>query len=209
MSFLAQPGQLRAATVALGSTSDFTLSYSLSDGAPWLWAVPGSAELKPGSTQTITVRADATGLQPGVHESAVTLTTNAGRTPVLTIPVTLVVPAHRTGVDVGGPGLTDANADAWVGDQAWTPGGFGHLSAGPVVVNKKPIAGTEDDALFQTQRESPGGYRFDGLPAGTYQVELGFAELRAGFTPAAACSTCRSTARRCCRSTTSRPASAC
>ena len=183
VEFLGEAGQLRAATVTLASTSDLTLSYTLSDGAPWLWAVPGSAELKPGLSQAITVRVDPTGLLPGVYESTVALTTNAGRTPVLTIPVKLVVPAYRKGVDVGGAGLTDRNSDVWVGDQAWTPGGFGHLSAGPVVNVKKPIAGTEDDVLFQTQRESPGGYRFDGLPAGTYQVELGFAELRAGYLP--------------------------
>ncbi|MGW5049975.1 carboxypeptidase regulatory-like domain-containing protein [Actinokineospora sp. NPDC004072] len=183
LTFLGEAGQLRSGTVSLASTSDLTLDYRLTSGASWLWAVPGASAVKPGATQAITVRVDPVGLTPGVHESAVTLTTNAGRTPTLTIPVKLVVPAYRTGLDVGGGGLTDRNADVWVGDQAWTPGGFGYLSAGPVVRSTKAIAGTDDDALFQTQRESAGGYRFDNLPAGTYQVELGFAELRAGFGP--------------------------
>ncbi|MFC5289333.1 carboxypeptidase regulatory-like domain-containing protein [Actinokineospora guangxiensis] len=181
LSFLGQEGQLRAANVTLASTADLPVSFTLADSAPWLWAVPGSASVAPGASRVITVRVDPTGLEPGVHEGSVTLTTNAGRTPTLTIPVELVVPAYRTGVDVGGPGLTDRNSDAWVGDQQWTPGGFGYLSAGPVVTSKKAIAGTDEDALFQTQRESAGGYRFDDLPAGTYQVELGFAELRASL----------------------------
>lgn len=183
LSFLGEAGQLRGATVNLASTSELALDYTLTDGASWLWAVPGSASLAPGRTQPITVRVDPSGLAPGVHQADVTLTTNAGRTPTLTIPVTLVVPAYRKGIDVGGGAYTDRNLDAWSGDQAWTPGGFGHLSAGPVVTSKKGIAGTDDDVLFQSQRESAGGYRFDGLPAGTYQVELGFAELRAGFVP--------------------------
>ncbi|GGS39296.1 carboxypeptidase regulatory-like domain-containing protein [Actinokineospora fastidiosa] len=183
LTFLGEAGQLRSSTVSLASTSDLTLDYTLSNGASWLWAVPGTAAVKPGGTQAITVRVDPVGLTPGVHESTLTVTTNAGRTPTITIPVKLVVPAYRKGLDVGGGGLTDRNADVWVGDQAWQPGGFGYLSGGPVVKSGKAIAGTEDDTLFQTQRESPGGYRFDGLPAGTYQVELGFAELRAGFVP--------------------------
>ena len=47
----------------------------------------------------------------------------------------------------------------------------------------KVINGTDDDKLFQTERSGMAGYRFDNLPAGTYQVELNFAELRANFTP--------------------------
>ncbi|MGQ0841826.1 carboxypeptidase regulatory-like domain-containing protein [Actinokineospora sp.] len=184
LSFLAQTGQLRTAVVTLRSTSDLALTYSLADSAPWLWAVPGSSTLKPGQSQAITIRVDPVGLLPGVHEAAVTLTTNAGRTPTLTVPVQLVVPAYRAGVNVGGTGFTDRNADNWVPDQAWTPGGFGYLSPGPIVTTKKAIAGTDDDVLFQSQRESAGGYRFDALPGGTYLVELDFAELRAGQTPA-------------------------
>ncbi|WP_219994686.1 carboxypeptidase regulatory-like domain-containing protein [Actinokineospora spheciospongiae] len=179
LTFLGQSGQLRTAVVTLKSTSDLALDYTLASNAPWAWAVPGSATLKPGQQQDITVRVDPTGLLPGVHQAAVTLTTNAGRTPTLVVPVTLVVPAYRTGVDVGATaGHTDRAADSWVADRAWTPGGYGYLSNGPVVTTKKAIAGTEDDTLFQTQRESAGGYRFDALPAGTYQVELSFAELK-------------------------------
>ncbi|SDC66926.1 carboxypeptidase regulatory-like domain-containing protein [Actinokineospora iranica] len=183
LTFLGQPGQLRTSTVALASTSDLALTYQLTDNAPWLWAVPGSSTLKPGQRQNITVRVDPVGLLPGVHEAAVTLTTNAGRTPTLTIPVRLVVPAYRTGVNAGGGGFTDRDADGWSTDQAWAPGGFGYLSGGPVVTAKKEITGTDDDVLYQSQRESAGGYRFDALPGGTYQVELSFAELRAGLVP--------------------------
>jgi malectin (di-glucose binding ER protein) len=74
-------------------------------------------------------------------------------------------------------GLVDRAGDSWVADRAWTAGGFGYIGAGSVNRTKHAIAGTDDDALYQTQREGTNGYRFDALPAGTYQVELSFAEL--------------------------------
>ncbi|HVK20559.1 MAG TPA: carboxypeptidase regulatory-like domain-containing protein [Actinokineospora sp.] len=182
LTFLAQEGQLRTATRTLGSSGDLSLEYSLTDGASWLWVVPGSSAVKPGNSQALTIRTDPAGLLPGVHTASVTVTTNAGRTPTLTIPVTLIVPAFRVGIDSGGSGFVDGAGDTWVTDTAWTPGGFGYLSNGPVTTTKKAIAGTTDDALFQSQKESPGGYRYDNLPAGTYQVRLDFAEFKTDLT---------------------------
>lgn len=180
MTFLAQPGQLRSANLALSDPSALALDYQVTDGASWLWTVPGSGSVAGGGTNTLIVRVDATGLAAGVHESTITLTSNAGRNPTVTVPVTLVVPAHRTGADVGGGGLTDSAGDTWVADQAWAAGGYGHIGTGKVVTTKQAIDATVDDGLFRTQREGMGSYRFDNLPAGTYQVELGFAELVRG-----------------------------
>jgi hypothetical protein len=42
----------------------------------------------------------------------------------------------------------------------------------------QPIAGTVDDALYQTQRQDPTEYVFDGLPSGVYEVELRFVEIQ-------------------------------
>ncbi|MDQ3579376.1 MAG: carboxypeptidase regulatory-like domain-containing protein, partial [Actinomycetota bacterium] len=183
LSFLAQSGQLRTKTLPLRSTSDLPLTYQVTENAPWMWTVPASGTIAAGATQDLTVRVDASGMAPGVHQANLVVATNAGRVPTMTVPITLVVPAYRTGVDVGGAAVTDGTGDAWVADQGWIPGGFGFLSPGPVVTSKKAIAGTADDVLFQTQRESPDGYRFDALPAGTYQVELNFAELKPGIEP--------------------------
>lgn len=185
LSFLAQTGQLRTATLNLRSTSELDLQYSLTSSASWLWTVPGSVTVPAGSTQPLTVRVDPVGLQPGVaYHATIDLVTNAGRTPTMSVPVTLVVPAYRKGVDAGGTSaFTDGNADGWVTDQAWTAGGFGYIGPGFVENSNKAIAGTTDDKLYQTQRSGMAGYRFDSLPAGTYQVELDFAELRANFGP--------------------------
>jgi subtilisin family serine protease len=178
LSFLATEGQLRTAQVALGSTSELDLTFSLTSDASWLWTVPGSGTVRAGTSRGLTVRVDPSGLEPGVHRGTITLTTNAGRTPTIEIPVSLVVPAYRVGVDSGGGGLNDLNGDSWSADRAWSPGSYGYQGTGWVNSTRQAISGTDDDALYQTQRESLGAYRFDALPAGVYQVELNFAELR-------------------------------
>jgi subtilisin family serine protease len=187
LSFLANAGQLRSAlvTVRNTSTSGVTLNYAVDDDASWMWVVPGSGTVAPGAAQSLTVRADPTGLAPGVYTGTVRLTTNAGRQPVIDIPVTLVVPAYRQGVNAGGNAYTDTAGDPWAADKAYSAGSFGYLDAGKVVSVKKGIAGTNDDALYQDQRERTSGYRFDSLPAGTYVVDLAFAELRSGLMPGA------------------------
>jgi hypothetical protein len=147
--------------------------------------VPGSVGVPHGNSQDLTVRVDPVGLPTGrVYTATIDLTTNAGRTPTISVPVTLVVPAYRKGIDAGATGaFTDANADAWVADQTWAPGGFGAIGPGFVETSNKAIAGTTDDKLYQSQRSGMAAYRFENLPAGTYQVDLDFAELRANFTP--------------------------
>ncbi len=184
LDFLGNEGQLRAAPVVLRntSTSGVALTYSATDDASWMWVVPATGTLDPGASRTLTVRADPSGLDPGVYEGTVRITTNAGRQPVLDIPVTLVVPAYRQGVDAGGSAtITDSAGDPWSPDKAYTAGSYGYVGAGAVRTSNRAIAGTTDDALYQTQREGTSGYRFDDLPAGTYVVDLDFAELRAGL----------------------------
>ena len=77
--------------------------------------------------------------------------------------------------------FTDTAGDPWAADKAYAAGSYGYVGAGAVSSVKKDIAGTGDDALYQSQREGTSGYRFDNLPAGTYVVDLDFAELRSGL----------------------------
>jgi Malectin domain len=81
-------------------------------------------------------------------------------------------------VNAGDGAYTDRAGDVWSADRRYVAGGFGYTNpAATMASTKKAISGTEDDPLYQTQRVNPTEYRFDGLPNGTYQVELGFAEL--------------------------------
>ncbi len=187
LEFLAQPGQLRSTQVTLSNPGALPLTYQIRDdvwwneGVPWMWTTPAQGTVAPGESATLTVRVDASEMQPGAYEGLVTVQTNAGRDPFINIPVTLAVPAYRTGVDAGGGAYTDTAGDSWSGDQPWTAGGFGYVGDSSTNTTRKSIAGTEDDVLLRTSREGMTGYRFDALPAGTYQVELSFAELRQGL----------------------------
>ena len=180
--FLGNEGQLRTQRVTLSnpSTSGVTLTYSLAVNQGWLWTVPASGAVPPGGSRTLTVRVDAAGLPTGVvHTGSIAFTTNAGRAPAPQIPVTLVVPGYRQGLRSGSDTpYVDSFDDPWAADKAWTPGDFGYLGAGWINNSSQPIAGTDDDALYRTQREASSGYRFDDLPAGTYLVELNFVEFR-------------------------------
>ena len=119
---------------------------------------------------------DSTGLADGTYTAALTFALTAGRTPSVQVPVTLLVTGNRVGINSGGDAYTDAAGDVWLKDQKWVLGGFGYKGGAKKHTNR-PIAGTVDDALYQTALENPDFYRFDNLPAGKYSLELLFAEL--------------------------------
>jgi hypothetical protein len=144
---------------------------------PWLAESPTSGTLATGRSQAVNVTVDTTGLAPGVYRATLFILSNSGREPSLRVPVTLTVAYHQA-VNAGGGAYTDRAGDLWSADQRYVAGSFGYTNpAATKAATKKAISGTEDDPLYQTQRVSPGEYRFDGLPAGAYQLELGFAEL--------------------------------
>ena len=132
-----------------------------------------------GAEQTIDVRVDTSGLAPGVYEVTLFIVTNSGRQPLLRVPVELIVPAYYQAVDVGGGPFIDQGGDAWAADQQYADGSWGYTGhRSRVLTTAEPIAGTDDDTLYQTSRQDPIEYRFDGLPSGVYEVDLRFAELR-------------------------------
>jgi subtilisin family serine protease len=151
---------------------------SFSD-VPWLSETPDTGTVAPGETVTIEVTIDTTGLVPGAYLAGLFVQSNAGVGGTVRIPVSLLVPAYQQAVDVGSSvSYVDSVGETWAPDQAFTSGGWGYLQegAGPVSTDAD-IAGTDDPALYQTQRVDPYAYSFAGVPNGVYQVELGFAEL--------------------------------
>jgi len=98
---------------------------------------------------------------------------------LLAVPVLLVVPAYEQGFNSGGTAYTDHSGDTWSADRAYTPAnGSGYVQSPPKTIStRSSIGGTDDDPLYQKARTSSMTYRFTGLPAGAYQVELRFAEI--------------------------------
>ena len=182
VSFVTSDDELLVSPLTVLSTGTLDLTFDVDDDAQWLAIVPDGGTLAPGASRSLRVFADPSGLSVGSYAATITITTNAGRIPVLTIPVSLVVTDYQVAIDSGGKGLTDSAGNVWVADRKWTAGSYGYVK-GKDKKSSAPIAGTVDDVLYQTQRHELEAYRFDSLPAGTYVVELLFAELDNGVNP--------------------------
>ncbi|MBB5787681.1 carboxypeptidase regulatory-like domain-containing protein [Jiangella mangrovi] len=178
-------------TGELWATSQLTNTAYLVDtgvpnasDVPWLSEDPSSGTLAPGESVTVTVTADSTGLEPGLYEATLTIATNAGRVPDHQIPVSLLVPAYQVGVNAGGAAYTDRDQDVWMADKQYSAGSWGWVGQRVETSStNRAIGGTEDDPLFKDRRSGIFSYRFDNVPAGTYEVELGFAEFQANMLP--------------------------
>jgi hypothetical protein len=145
---------------------------------PWLSEDIVTGTLMPGNSQTIKVSVNTTGLTPGIYRARLVIVTNDPRNPRIQIPVTLIVPSYMQGVNAGGSTYVDLSGDTWATDQMYKFGSWGYVNKSTVVTAKKAISGTEDDKLYQSQRQNILEYRFDGLAPGVYQVDLRFAELK-------------------------------
>jgi len=79
-------------------------------------------------------------------------------------------------INAGGSSFTDGSSNYWDADRAYGSGPWGYTS-GSQFSTGDPIANTNDDALYQSERWDTGfGYKFD-LPNGKYDVTLHFAEI--------------------------------
>ena len=145
---------------------------------PWLTSAPTSGTLAPGETQEVELTIDTAGLEPGIYQGRLSFATNSGRQPRVSVSIRLIVPAYQQGVNAGGNAYVDAAGDTWSDDQAYSAGGWGYTQGGQTPSTNRQIADTDDDPLYQRARRDPGSYRFDGLPDGTYVVELRFAEIQ-------------------------------
>lgn len=161
--------------------------YSIDSGVPsytdvpWLSVEPTEGEVAVGASTTLEVTVDTTGVEAGVYRANVVIATNSGRQPTITVPVEVVVSGYWTAVNAGGGAYTDSDGYPWVPDQEHSAGSFGWVGTSTDVSTPRattPINGTVDDPLYRDQREGMDAYRFDALPAGTYEVTMEFAELK-------------------------------
>ncbi|MCX4822267.1 S8 family serine peptidase [Streptomyces sp. NBC_01142] len=172
--------QQRTRTLTLantGSATPFTVTEK--DGKSWIKTAPGAGQLAAGAQQKVALSLDTAGAAPGtVLSGTLQVKSESGRKPVIDIPVTVVVPAYRTAIDSGTTkSSVDALGDTWGPDRRHAAGSYGYLGSATDLSTTRTITGAADPTLYRTARQGMYEYRFDGLPAGTYRVELGFAEL--------------------------------
>lgn len=136
-----------------------------------------SASTRTGGSATVTVTADNAGIKPGVLTGDLLVASNSGKGETQLKPVRLATSGCWKGVDVGGSGYVDAGGFRWSPDQALGSRPWGYVG-GEVRTTRADIAGTQDDALFRTQRTGETfSYVFKNAPAGTYRIGLDFAEI--------------------------------
>ncbi|MET7878335.1 malectin domain-containing carbohydrate-binding protein [Micromonospora profundi] len=117
------------------------------------------------------------GVAPGVLVGDLLVASNAGKGETQLKPVRLATSAYWKGVDVGGSGHVGTDGFVWSPDQALGSRPWGYVG-GKTRATKADIAGTQDDALFRTQRTGETfSYVFKNAPAGTYRIGLDFAEI--------------------------------
>jgi chitinase len=80
-------------------------------------------------------------------------------------------------VNTNGPAFTDSGGKSWSADQAYSSGSWGYDTLYGAASTGAAIAGTTDDALYQSYNlfNNWTGYKFD-LANGTYQVTLKMVE---------------------------------
>ncbi|MFE4591398.1 S8 family serine peptidase [Streptomyces laurentii] len=160
-----------------GSATAYTVKEK--SGASWLRIAPAEGDLAAGGTRTVGLTVDTAGATPGsVLTGTLQIASESGRTPLTEVPVTVVVPAYQVAVDAGATAAsTDTRGDGWRPDQEYKAGSYGYLGSTGKVATAKAISGTADPELYRSARQGAYEYRFDNLPDGVYQVDLGFAEL--------------------------------
>ncbi|NES28195.1 S8 family serine peptidase [Micromonospora terminaliae] len=193
LDWLLDKGQEATADVTVTNTGSAPLEVRLSeqkrtsDGGheaadlPWLTltgaAATGTVTLAAGESTTVTATADNAGVEPGVLVGDVLVTSNAGKSEAQLKPVRLATSAYWRGVDVGGAGYVGTDGFVWSPDQELGSQPWGYVG-GKARTTKADIAGTEEDALFRTQRTGETfSYVFKNAPAGTYRIGLDFAEI--------------------------------
>ncbi|WP_231629577.1 S8 family serine peptidase, partial [Streptomyces clavuligerus] len=173
------PGDQRRTRVLELSNTGAPTPYTVTEDAPWLTVGPGSGELATGQKQPLTLSVDTAGLTPGTTlTTEVRVASQSGRSPVLTVPVKVVVPRYQAALDAGaGASAVDSLGDTWSPDRRYTAGSYGYQGNTSTRSTGRTITGTTDPGLFRTAREGMYEYRFDNVPNGVYTVELGFAEV--------------------------------
>lgn len=158
--------------------------YLVESGVPafgdiaWLTVDPTEGEVEPGESATLEVTIDTTDLEPGLYLGSLFVTSNSGRRPTTRIPVSLVVSGYVRAANAGGSEYLDVAGDTWPADQAYVAGEWGYVQKGKVRNANSDISGTDDDPLYQSQRENMYAYRYDDVPDGIYEIDLRFAELQ-------------------------------
>lgn len=171
--------QTRTRTLEL-SNPGLGTAYSVAGATPWLTVTPATGNLATGGKSTLTFGINTSAAERGtVLETTLVVTSESGRTPAISIPVKVIVPAYQSALDSASrTSSVDAAGDTWYQDRAYTTSsGVGYLGNTSTKSTSHTITGTDNQTVYRGNLQGMYEYRFDNVPNGTYTVELGFAEV--------------------------------
>ncbi|MFC4011323.1 S8 family serine peptidase [Nonomuraea purpurea] len=171
--------QTRTRTLEL-SNPGLSTAFTVEGATPWLSVTPATGNLATGGKTKLTFRIDTSAAERGtVLETTLKVTSESGRTPTISVPVKVVVPAYQAAIDsASNTSSVDEAGDTWYQDRAYSAAtGVGYLGTASTKSTSRTIAGTDNQAVYRNNRQGMYEYRFDNVPNGTYSVELGFAEV--------------------------------
>ncbi len=167
----ATPTHTRTPTMTATATLTPTVTETPTvTNTPTITSTPtetGTPTLTGTATHTPTVTETPTVTQTPTATATSTPTSTPTHTPVVT-PLVLRVNA-------GSPAGVETQSGYWQADQSYAAGGWGYVGGSTYTV-ASPIAGTDEDVLYQSERWGMSGYRFH-VPNGEYEVTLRFAEV--------------------------------
>ncbi len=145
----------------------------------WISSIePEQGVLPGGQSEQILLVAARTNLQPGNYSHNILIQTdynNAIVTAAITEPNTNTE-NYFARINCGSSqNYVDTCGNLWQADQPYSAGSCGYLG-GSAFSSSDPIANTEDDVLFQSERWGMSGYNFD-VENGLYEIMLMFAEI--------------------------------
>ncbi len=148
--------------IALSGSGDFALAQPFA----------GPLAVGPGDSYSVGLNFAPT--DAGAESGTLTVTHSGGETLAVALAGEgLDAPTPLVFINAGGTAdYTDTQGNVWSADQDFSGGQI-------FAKNTLPIAGTEDDKLYQTERYGDFGYNLS-LPNGDYVVDLHFAEIYFG-----------------------------
>lgn len=154
-----------------GDIASVKLEYSSDNGATWTTIVTSTAN--DGEYSWTTPLEETESALVRVADAADGIPADASDGPFA---ITSAAPLYLQRVNAGGSLYTDQAGNTWAADKAFQDGSWGFVQ-GKTYHTNDPIAGTNDDALYQTERYGMSEYRFSVPAAGQYRVDLHFAEI--------------------------------
>jgi N-acetylneuraminic acid mutarotase len=148
-------------------TGTATYSLSATNSPTWL-RLPATTGATDPLGQEALLQLDATGLAPGVYSAVVQATAPGYAVATGTVQLTVTGTGVVFAVNAGGEAYTDANHISYQSDR--------NFRGGSAYQTTSPIAGTTDDALYQTERYGNFSYNIP-VPNGTYRLTLKLAEI--------------------------------